>query len=749
MKRSASSTFEPASAGYRSATPSPTRQDDDLSGNADAIDRTAREESQHVLDTVPGHTEPMPFPGPYAHDPVPAIVARFGPADDVAVPAPLDTSGVTDASTTATRQAGRMDAPRGNADPGTTRTEHPETSPLFDAKDVNPDGLPPLILAAKFGNLDQLRTLLKQPGVDIDQVDSRFGSTAMMFAAKAGNLDVVEFLLAMRADVNFRNPKNGNTPLMYASVAGKLDVVNVLLKRSGIRLEEASNNGVNALAWVAHNGHADIVNALLNAGADVNFKDLKNSQTALMYASAAGKLDVVNVLLKRPGIRLEQTSNSGAYPLARAAQNGHADIVNALLDAGADVNFRDPRTGNTALIIASAHGKLDVVNVLLKHPGVRLEQTSNHGMFALAVAAMKGHADIVERLIEAGASVASVDGSGKNCLQHAIANGHANVVECLLNRGAPLPDPLVKPPANAVHAIPLSDLYLEHSMPAASTDNPLRLLDPRLLDEPDRFFQTLVAALNPNADGNVNEALADWLAAQGIRQSIVTPMMTSLGDLSQVWSVLAAPGQPSPTAQQKLAYCACTLSRLSLLVSDQKIAAPYLQANLSAAGVTRLSQLAIAQRDKLVALAEVAIAQLASDMLDRLATDCIAKTGIDLQIDAGALKTSMIDTGFAAPLADMLVNSWCAAIGQLKVAPIAMPQPFSMAAAMKVIHERIATEGARLFAQEILRQLDSQALLTQWRDKLGNTHAEGLFALFDDQCRQLREYCEQMREHGA
>lgn len=681
MKRSASSTFEPASAGYRSATPSPTRQDDDLSGNADAIDRTAREESQHVLDTVPGHTEPMPFPGPYAHDPVPAIVARFGPADDVAVPAPLDTSGVTDASTTATRQAGRMDAPRGNADPGTTRTEHPETSPLFDAKDVNPDGLPPLILAAKFGNLDQLRTLLKQPGVDIDQVDSRFGSTAMMFAAKAGNLDVVEFLLAMRADVNFRNPKNGNTPLMYASVAGKLDVV--------------------------------------------------------------------NVLLKRPGIRLEQTSNSGAYPLARAAQNGHADIVNALLDAGADVNFRDPRTGNTALIIASAHGKLDVVNVLLKHPGVRLEQTSNHGMFALAVAAMKGHADIVERLIEAGASVASVDGSGKNCLQHAIANGHANVVECLLNRGAPLPDPLVKPPANAVHAIPLSDLYLEHSMPAASTDNPLRLLDPRLLDEPDRFFQTLVAALNPNADGNVNEALADWLAAQGIRQSIVTPMMTSLGDLSQVWSVLAAPGQPSPTAQQKLAYCACTLSRLSLLVSDQKIAAPYLQANLSAAGVTRLSQLAIAQRDKLVALAEVAIAQLASDMLDRLATDCIAKTGIDLQIDAGALKTSMIDTGFAAPLADMLVNSWCAAIGQLKVAPIAMPQPFSMAAAMKVIHERIATEGARLFAQEILRQLDSQALLTQWRDKLGNTHAEGLFALFDDQCRQLREYCEQMREHGA
>jgi hypothetical protein len=191
------------------------------------------------------------------------------------------------------------------------------------------------------------------------------------------------------------------------------------------------------------------------------------------------------------------------------------------------------------------------------------------------------------------------------------------------------------------------------------------------------------------------------------------------------------------------------MSRLVVLLPDQQVASPYLQAKLSAAGVTRLSQLAIAQRNKLAALAEVVTARLASDMLDRLATDCIAKTGIDLQVDAGALKTSMVNTGFLAPLADMLVNSWRAAIGQLMATPMAMPQPFSMADAMKLIHERIATEGARLFAQEILRQLDSQALLTQWRATLGDTKAEGLFALFDDQCRQLREYCEQMGEHGA
>jgi hypothetical protein len=162
-----------------------------------------------------------------------------------------------------------------------------------------------------------------------------------------------------------------------------------------------------------------------------------------------------------------------------------------------------------------------------------------------------------------------------------------------------------------------------------------------------------------------------------------------------------------------------------------------------------VSQLAIAQRNKLAALAEVVTARLASDMLDRLATDCIAKTGIDLQVDAGALKSSMLSTGFLSPLADMLVNSWRAAVGKLMGTPMSTPQPFSMADAMKLIHERIATEGARLFAQEILRQLDTPALLTRWRATLGDTHGEGLFALFDVQCRQLRQYYEQMGEHGA
>ena len=433
MKRSASSAFEPASASYRSATPAPTHQENDLAGNANAIGRTAPEENQHVLDTGPGHIEPMPFPGPYAYDPVPAVVARSGPADDIAVPAPVTTSGVTDALTTVTRQAARMDAPPGNAGPGPTPAEHPETSPMSDGKDANPDGLPPLILAARHGNLDQLRTLLKQPGVDIDQVDTRFGSTAMMFAAEAGNLDVVEYLLAMRADVNLKNPRNGDTALIFAVAAGNLDVVNVLLRHPGVRLDQTNNFGICALVIAAYNGHAVIVNTLLDAGADVNFASL-DEYIALMIASGRGKLDVVNALLKRPGIRLEQTTDDGRYALGEAAVEGHADIVNALLDGGADVNFTDPKNGEAALIFASRAGKLDVVNLLLKRPGIRLEQTSNTGLCALAVAADNGHADIVNALLDAGADINFTDPYGHTALMFASLAGKLDVVNVLLRR---------------------------------------------------------------------------------------------------------------------------------------------------------------------------------------------------------------------------------------------------------------------------------------------------------------------------
>lgn len=163
----------------------------------------------------------------------------------------------------------------------------------------------------------------------------------------------------------------------------------------------------------------------------------------------------------------------------------------------------------------------------------------------------------------------------------------------------------------------------------------------------------------------------------------------------------------------------------------------------------RLSQLAIAQRDKIVALAEVAVAESASRMLNRIVPNCRAETSIDLGADVEAIKEKLIDAGFIPVLANILANSWHAALGKLAPQPAKIPQMGSIAELTAFIGKSIEEEGSTLFVLEIRRQLDSPELLVQWRVALDNVEKggdDGLFALFEDQCRQLRAYCAQMEE---
>jgi hypothetical protein len=198
---------------------------------------------------------------------------------------------------------------------------------------------------------------------------------------------------------------------------------------------------------------------------------------------------------------------------------------------------------------------------------------------------------------------------------------------------------------------------------------------------------------------------------------------------------------------QRPAYFASALSRLATLASDEQISAPYIKAGLSEAGVTRLSQLAIAQRDKLVALAEAVAAEQASEMLNGIMPNCCAETRIDLGADVDAIKKKLIDTGFIPTLANILANSWHAALGELASRRTEIPQMGSIAELTAFIGKFIEDEGLILFARQIRRQLDAPELLAQWRvamDDVDKRGDEGLFALFEDQCRQLREYCAQV-----
>ena len=468
-----------------------------------------------------------------------------------------------------------------------------------------------------------------------------------------------------------------------------------------------------------------------------------------MYASANGKLEVVDALLGCPGVRLHLPGNDGKDAFFLAAEVGHVDIVRRLAAAGADVNARDHWTGSTPLIAASTAGKLEVVKALLTLPGIRIDDSGLDGRSALSWASGNGHIDVVEHLIGAGARLAFVDASFRSNVHHAAIAGHANVVECLLKHGTPAVNEMASLLADVRHAVCLMDLFLDQSTPAVSANNPLRAREPRWFDDPDQFFQGLLTVLKQNAGANANAAVSNWLATLGIRHAVIVPMMRSLDDLSEVWRTLAAGGQAGPSDQQVVAYFASTMSRLVVLAPDQQISTPYREARLSPAGLERLSQLAITQRDKLTEFAEAMTAKFASHLLEWLLPDCRAKTRDDLLVDANALRSALIAEGLASPLAKALADSWYAAMQELASTPVTMPQTHSMARMLKFLHQRLASKGTVLFVRNLAAQLDSPSLLAQWSVMLGNCNAEGLFALFDDQCRQLRQYCHQMSSSGS
>lgn len=83
-----------------------------------------------------------------------------------------------------------------------------------------------LHVACLNGKLDVAKHLVTELHIDVDYLD-RTGSTALMYAAYAGYLDIVKFLVENGANINIKNLKGG-TAARYASYAGHREIVDYL-----------------------------------------------------------------------------------------------------------------------------------------------------------------------------------------------------------------------------------------------------------------------------------------------------------------------------------------------------------------------------------------------------------------------------------------------------------------------------------------------------------------------------------------
>ena len=88
-------------------------------------------------------------------------------------------------------------------------------------------------LAAETGNVDIMRTVLyakwkMKKALKIDEPVEKTGFTPLHFAAKAGKLDMVEYLIRQKADINKKTTQAGRTALMLAAGNNQMKVFNYL-----------------------------------------------------------------------------------------------------------------------------------------------------------------------------------------------------------------------------------------------------------------------------------------------------------------------------------------------------------------------------------------------------------------------------------------------------------------------------------------------------------------------------------------
>jgi ankyrin repeat protein len=119
-----------------------------------------------------------------------------------------------------------------------------------------------LLLSASW-NLNITKSLLAK-GVDVNIKGGIWSSTPLHAACSRGRKDIIELLLANKADVNATDIRK-DTPLHMAAQAGHQDIVELLLANKA-DVNAKNNNGSTPLDEAAKKGHKDVVELLRRNG---------------------------------------------------------------------------------------------------------------------------------------------------------------------------------------------------------------------------------------------------------------------------------------------------------------------------------------------------------------------------------------------------------------------------------------------------------------------------------------------------
>jgi ankyrin repeat protein len=347
-----------------------------------------------------------------------------------------------------------------------------------DANTTLPNGETTLMTAAHTGKPDAISMLLTH-GAKPNERESRFGETAMMWAAAENNGAAIRVLADGGGDLNAKSklmefpefrfltsgmvstalPKGGWTPLMYAARQGSMDSARALIE-AGANPNLTDPDGTTATIIAIINAHFDLAAMMAEKGADLNIADT-SGMTALYAAvdmhtlapmlsrpapKVVDKLDaaaLVPVLLKHgadPNLRLKKpiigrhhdngdaSMGEGTTPLMRAAKSADYAVIRSLLEGGANPALMQKDYSNVTMILINGRGAsnesaiLETIKLCIER-GLDVDAFNANGQTLLHLAVQRGNNSIVRYLAENGAKLDMKNKQGRTPMDLALGVG--------------------------------------------------------------------------------------------------------------------------------------------------------------------------------------------------------------------------------------------------------------------------------------------------------------------------------------
>jgi ankyrin repeat protein len=325
-------------------------------------------------------------------------------------------------------------------------------------------GETPLMMCSRAGDPASVKALLVH-GADVNAKEKMHHQTALMWAASEKRPEVVKELLEVGADINARSVayprivtgletqragreelnytilRGGSTALLFAAREGDVESAKLLLA-AGANVNDTLPDGTTALIEAAHSGQGAVAAFLLEKGADPDNTDI--GYAALHAAVLRGDLTLVKALLAHhanPNLLLTKATQTkranghefemlapmlGSTPYLLASQYLETGMMRALAEAGADTRL-PKKDGMTPLMLA--------VGMMAS---TQVDRRDHRTLDGAKIEDEDQVLEGVKTALALGADVNAVDQLGNTALHPAAAQGFNRVVQLLADNGASL-----------------------------------------------------------------------------------------------------------------------------------------------------------------------------------------------------------------------------------------------------------------------------------------------------------------------